>query len=285
MSEEKPGHQIGKRIGEFLILAIYLFLDVHSVWPESHIIALLVIPPGVVALMLLDGGFRTRWLVIITAALILICGVIYFVAPPILPEETEHHGWLLPADKPTPPNGCDGERIPPNTMMFLLGHHAIVLPINAKPTVLLTVGGNYVVENGIPRADGSCTAVSVEISKEGLAFDVDVHDTTDELVARIRKNEFNLVPGKYAYRDRSHDPDRSEITVYDKKGNLLFSVRYLNARTVQLFGRFVCGDGTRLIVGESGSMDFTITGTRTQVWLRESCVDHGFWFSHNGFRL
>jgi hypothetical protein len=36
MSNNNLEPSVGKRIGEFLILSIYLMIDVYEVWPKSH---------------------------------------------------------------------------------------------------------------------------------------------------------------------------------------------------------------------------------------------------------
>jgi hypothetical protein len=74
-----------------------------------------------------------------------------------------------------------------------------------------------------------------------LAFDADIFDTSNELVARIEQNEFHLTPGKYSYQKR---PNRNVLIAFDKRGDILFAVHYMNPSAVRLAGHFVCSDHT-----------------------------------------
>jgi hypothetical protein len=60
MSHDHSKPSIGKRIGEVLILGLYLAVDAFEVWPHSRVFALVSVPIGVAALLLLDGGFSTK---------------------------------------------------------------------------------------------------------------------------------------------------------------------------------------------------------------------------------
>jgi len=73
----------------------------------------------------------------------------------------------------------------------------------------------------------------------GIALDADFFASTGNLVARIEStttpNEFHLVQPEYSYSKR---PDRSSLEVYDKRGNSLFAVRYINPHTLSIKGTF-----------------------------------------------
>ena len=49
-----------------------------------------------------------------------------FTASPILPEETEIHGWLLPASDDTPHNSCGMIGIGKYQLLVIAGSNAIV---------------------------------------------------------------------------------------------------------------------------------------------------------------
>lgn len=157
-----------------------------------------------------------------------------------LPEETELHGWLLPANEATPANGCDNkpggpswnsQRTPPHgSILFLAGTNGAWTTSDGKSTVLQV---------------GTCLSVSVEREGSQLAFDADVFDRSNELIARIEQNEFHLIAGKYSYQSR---PNRSTLIVFDKHGDPLFVVWYLNPTTVKFSGVFVCSDKTKVLI-------------------------------------
>lgn len=81
MSNNNSAPSLRKRVGEFLILAIYLAIDVYDVWPKSHLWALLAAFAGILALLLLDGGISVRHIWFVSAVTVVICVVIYFAAP------------------------------------------------------------------------------------------------------------------------------------------------------------------------------------------------------------
>jgi hypothetical protein len=139
-------------------------------------------------------------------------------------QETETHGWLLPAKDPTPPNGCSRilTVLPHDELVLLMGGAGVHTARNDKFTVL-QVGG--------------CSLLSMQRATEGIAFDADIFNEDGKLVAHIEKNEFNLSSGKYSYARR---PDRSTLIVYDEQGQEALWVRYLNPTTVQIRGVFTC---------------------------------------------
>ncbi len=69
---------IRKRIGEFLILLIYLAIDAFEVWPHSHVWALSAVVAGIVALMLLDGEFTYKWIAAVGAIASIGAGATYW---------------------------------------------------------------------------------------------------------------------------------------------------------------------------------------------------------------
>jgi hypothetical protein len=204
-SEDHSEHSVGKRIGEFLILALYLAIDAFEIWPHSHLFAVASIPVGVLALMLLDGGFSTKKMAIASAVVTALCAALYFSAPEEVRPETENHGWLEPANEPFPSdNSCIASGVPqlrPNGMLFSVGRAGMWFqkkPGGRRP--LLTVG--------------TCTLMAAEFENDRLLFNADIYDLNHELVARIERNEFNLVRDKIAYPSR---PDRHTLKISPAK--------------------------------------------------------------------
>jgi hypothetical protein len=273
MSNDHSETSIKKRVGEFLILALYLAIDAYEIWPHSHIVALALVPVGVVALLLLDGGVSTKRTCQTGAITILACVGIYFSAPPILPEETDTHGWFEPAGDPFPSdNACTkGGAVQqlPNGMLFSLGKDGMWFqkkPGGARP--LLTVG--------------ACTLMSGEFENDQFLFSADIYDSERELVARIERNEFHLVPAKYAYPDR---PDRSTLKIYDKGGKLLLSVHRRNKDAMDVTGVFTCSDGKEAKVEKDGKL--TMTGPNgSRSWDRDCIINGGgFVVTDGGFGI
>jgi hypothetical protein len=230
MSDHQTILRIGKRIGEFLILGLYLAIDVVEIWHKSHFWTLVVAVIGGVALILLDGGFSWRQITVMTALSVVGCAMIYLVAPPILPEETETHGWLLPANDPTPTSYC-GEM---GGLTVIAGQNAFVSTMSGKFVALIV---------------DSCPVLCVDRGESGVQIDADVFDDQGNLSARVENNEFHLIPGQVSYQKR---PDRSTLIAYDRQGKELLRIRYLNPKVLQIRGVFTC----------KGSKPVTITDDR-----------------------
>ncbi len=95
MSDPNSAPSIGKRVGEFLILGLYLVVDIEEIWPKSHFWALIAALVGVLALLLLDGGFSKIGIIYAGLVTTVVCVVIYFVVPPSVIEEIEVHGLQI----------------------------------------------------------------------------------------------------------------------------------------------------------------------------------------------
>jgi len=233
MSDPNSAPSISKRIGEFLILGLYLVVDIEEIWPRSHFWALAAAVVGVLALLLLDGGFSRRMIAIISASTIATCSVVYLIAPDILPEETENHGWLLPANERSPAEPCPN--VPKDALVFVAGTASFWTTSPGRSDVLSV---------------GDKTSLSVERDGAKLRFNAEIYDDNGRLVARIIRNEFHLIQGQYSYRDRSED--RSKLTVFDGLGQEMLYINYVNSTTVVLRGKFSAPDGTKVVITDSG---------------------------------
>ncbi len=105
----------------------------------------------------------------------------------LLSEETEIHGWLLPADEPTPRNGCakpGAPSIPREAILFIAGTAAWTE--SQGKSLVLHIGDSNL----------------LFVQREGprLAFDADIFNKQGNLVVRITENEPQLIYGEYSYR-------------------------------------------------------------------------------------
>lgn len=247
-----------RHIGEAVALILYFAVDGFEVWPEHHGWALVIAVAGISAICF--GEFPVRWWLGITVFLAALAAVIYFWAGPVLPKETETHGWLIPKNDPTPPNGCSMMQMPANALLFLAGTNGAWTTANGR-SVLLNIANSDV--------------LSVERDESGLLFDMDMHDEQGNLIFRIERNEFRLVAGTYSYRDRS--ADRSTIAVFDKKGEEMLYIEYANPQTVIIRGHFVAPDGTEVRIDNRG-----ITEANYILFLENLCRGN-FSGQHPGF--
>jgi hypothetical protein len=149
------------------------------------------------------------------------------IAPPILPAETATHGWLIPANDPMPKTPCtgkDSKTIAADEFLIALGGGGAVFP--SDRTTQITV-----------LSVGQCPVVWAKKEGNRVGIDADVFDYSGDLSARIRDNEFHLVPDTYSYNDR---PNRNTLLVYDKKGHELFYSDFSNPRVIKIRGVFGC---------------------------------------------
>lgn len=106
-----PGNR--KRLGEFLILLIYLIIEGYGLWditwPLPHFWALAAGVAGVVALLFLYGAFSEKQIAVYAGTATLCCIGIYLIAPRPLPFHIEYSGILWEVDDRLPkipnPNG------------------------------------------------------------------------------------------------------------------------------------------------------------------------------------
>lgn len=219
-AEHERGEKIRKRIGEALILLIYLLFDFRDEWPKSHALALIAGVIGICAIALMEMTWR-RWSIFAIAATV-IAAIVFAAAPAEVPEETAYHGWLLPAADPFPDdNTCTPKGTKQNIdwVDVLLSRGGVVT--HADNLTVLQIGERPVIR--------------MERSQRGLSVDVDMVNASGALVARIEKNEWHATPSQIAYTVR---PDRSTLAVYDLNGRELLWLRYMNRTAVKIRGLF-----------------------------------------------
>lgn len=219
---------------ELFLSAIFLAFEFFFGWPYSHmftwILATLTVA-GTLAIIL-------PWIFGAPSALFtLLLGAAMLSALPSMPlPETETHGWLIPANGPTPANACSSfGPIPDDALLIVVGSDAVWT--QAKHRTILAIGGHNM--------------LSFTRDDNGIALDADFFGSTGNLVARIESttipNEFHLVSPEYSYSKR---PDRSSLAVYDRQGNSLFTVRYINPHTLSIEGTFYSQEsgGTQIVI-------------------------------------
>jgi hypothetical protein len=243
--------------------ALSLAVDFIFIWPESHLFALLFLAAAFSLLALYElRNFRSDWSIVVPAILFMAALTAYAIVGPVLPTETDVHGWLEPANEPFPKNSACLidilQRELPNGMLFSLGKPGMWFQKKSggkRP--LLTVG--------------ACTLMSAEFKNNQLLFNADIYDQNRQLVARIEQNEFHLVPGMIAYPSR---PDRHTLGVYSKDGNLLFSIYFRNKDAIDVSGTFICSDGLRAKVEKDGNL--TLGGPKgSTTWDRTCFINSG----------
>lgn len=214
-------------------------LGVFSLWPANHFVALLVVAGGLSTVLIYETwrvGFG--WMGKAAAAAVFIgIGCIDTIVGPVLPPETEIHGWLQPASDPSAVTDCPerpwgyGANLedPSRAITVALGRSAMLIPsFGAQNDALLDskFGDQYPI-----MTVGMCTAISLTREHEkGVLINADVFTPDGKLAARIRDNEWHVVLGQIAYIER---PNRSTLIVHGLKDEELLWVRFLNPRSIR----------------------------------------------------
>lgn len=210
---------------------ISLAADFTFIWPENHLNGLLFLATAFSLLSLYEfRNSRKEWRIGIPIFLFAFAFFAYWLIGPKLPDETEAHGWLLSANEATPRiSTCQGPGltfiIGGNTLTSVTRNKSPILVIEETPIVVLEKKGRE------------------------LAFDVDIYDDAGNLAVHIFQNEFTLVQGEYSYRNRSDD--RSEMAVYDRKGDEMLFIKYVNEGLVFLRGHFFSKERVKVDVWDN----------------------------------
>jgi hypothetical protein len=223
MNNNNSSPSIGKRIGEFLILALYLAVDAFEIWHRSHLGALFAAFVGVVALLLLDGRFSRRKIIVFAGTVAAACLAIYFVVPAEpAPPEIEVVGTLRPGNDGSVPDRC-AAATDPEAWRLLIGTSAaqFVGPIDYP---LLVVG--------------NCPVLTINRDATGISVTADLFDDTGHLVASIKNNEFHALSGATSKIERDHD--LSKLIVMAEGSREILFVHYMNKSTVRVRGVFGC---------------------------------------------
>jgi hypothetical protein len=265
----KPGNR--KRLGEFLILLIYLLIEAFGIWPVSHFWCLTTTVIGIVALLFLDGAFSEKQIFAAATVVTIICCVIYLRAPPILPEETVRRGLLVPANDPTPSTGCDPAGNPKDTPGdflqpapgFRFGMKAVRRPtiVLPKDAAIVAIGSNGVIlstSDNVPLIRvGQCTLLSMQKTVDGILINSSVFDRSNNVIGNIKDNNFQGFENVHSHIEQGGD--LSTLIIRDDLGERLW-VRFLNPRAVRVRGEFICPQKAATIFITDKSLSIVFSG-------------------------
>ena len=263
--------------------------DIAVIWPNNHFLALVT---GATAFSLVAWVEVTEEYFPQTAMMaFLLAFTVWLAVGPVLPEETETHGWLLPANDRSAETACPDTpwgiganlQVPEKMMTVALGHSGITIPFfhgkagdpkdeefaskaNEMRHTILTVG--------------NCRAIAVTRKDGKLLIDADVFDSEGHLSATVKDNEFHLVQAQIAYPDR---PDRSTLVVTGREKEELFWIRYLNPRSVKIRGYFACRNVPPVHIAES-EIVFPPDNHFSDNCINSRPGSHGIFIGNNEFR-
>jgi hypothetical protein len=230
--------RIRKRIGEALILTIYVVFDFRDEWPKNHVSALILGVIAVSSILLIELPWK-KW-AMTTAALVISAAIVWSVAPPVLPGETVNSGLLIPADDATPKTACT-----PNTPKNdATGAGWFFVTIAGGGVFTVTPTDRLIAIS----VDGRPTVV-IERSEKGILLDVDMFNPDGTLAVRIEKNAWTA---STAQTFKATKIDTSTLSVVGVHGEELLWVRYMNANTVKINGTFYkIGDPQPVVITDS----------------------------------
>jgi hypothetical protein len=208
---------------ELFSTVIFLFFEFYFGWSQNHYVTWLVATVTIAGCLAIVFPWPIGLPVAFFVFLLGLATV--DILPPTPLPETETHGWLVPANDPTPENGC-GKIVPSDALLVLFGNNGMW----SKRTDFVAI------------RIGTCTEVKIHKTSKGLAVTTDVFADDSNLLAHIENNEFTVVQGEIGYRKSSEN--QSVLEVFDRKAKRAFYARYVDPHTLQILGRFFCEDGT-----------------------------------------
>ncbi len=152
--------------------------------------------------------------------------------PPIPKTDSLVHGWLKPANYPTPANGCDRLPHSPDMTKVLIGDNAIGFE-GYRETIVLRIK--------------ECPALVIKRTNQGVLLDAVINDGAGISPVIITNNEIVAENGETYSAVQS--ADESTILVTNRKtGKVLLDAQFLNATTIRVRGKFGCLGGRTIDV-------------------------------------
>jgi hypothetical protein len=213
---------IRKSVGEFILYGIFVLIDVLEIYPLSHLLGLSAFVLGTIALCLVEKSITLRWTVIAGIATSILSAFLYFAFPysPAAPVV----GWLQPANEPTPPNGCDREPAPPNSLLVLFGDNGA---LSLAPTTKFTA---FRLEE--------CPLVAIQTGPNGALINATIYSIGGVELGRVTNNKFMITSDRQLTIEKSGD--LSMLVVHDDFGAELIYIHYINRTTIRVRGIFTC---------------------------------------------
>jgi hypothetical protein len=256
-----------KRIGEALILSVYLVVDALDVWPKSHVLCLFLVVVGVTGLVLVDGILEQQLplkrigltAAISATACFVVYGATLFVAePPVVAPPAAPPVVIMTPVAPAPlvaaqPSIPGDTRIPlEDTEVYgSLKPANLPTPKNgcdgriAADAIKIILGDNGIVREGfgslVALGIKACHALVMERRPDGVFINASLYDPQGQRVLSIRDNKITALNGENYIARQSRDGSR--LTIRNNRQAELFYVRFLNPTTVQARGFFGCEGG------------------------------------------
>jgi hypothetical protein len=223
--DHKPSG-LTKAIAALAVYGLFIFIDVHDIWPWSQVAAVIVGILVTIALVYLEafatGAVGFLAFLICSAAIVVSGAAIYVVMPNAVVPDVETFGALEPGNDPDFPNIC-GPADSPDAWKIFAGNMAFQFSYPMEVPVLKI---------------GSCDVLTVKKENNHLLVAAKLYDSKGRLLASINDNQFHALSGEEAKVSREHD--LSKLIVTDKEGQEIFFVHFMNKSSVRVRGVFGC---------------------------------------------
>ncbi len=168
--------------------------------------------------------------------------ILYIYHLEVANELEQSADWLYPANDPipAPESGCDKNfPLPDGSIALYLGNSRITAGRDVSMWQVITPQDRRIAE----------PVLVVEQDPRGrIAIDLDVRSKDQRIIARIKRNHFELNPNNILTHSR---PDRSTLIVTDQEGTEVLRVRYLNPHAIYMTGTFyVVGQNEPVVISE-----------------------------------
>jgi hypothetical protein len=213
---------------ELFATVVFLVLEFYFLWYASHRITWIVATVTVAVSLLLVFPWPVGLVLFFLA--VGVGGITFFYLPP---NETEFHGWLVPANDPNPaiPPPCKPS---PDATLVYLGSSLALAPNDLNEIRVVVCHGDNLLEVR-RREDG------------GLDVDAKIFDEHDRIVAVVERGEFTINKNNVF---RVKHPDRHTLEVIDQHNQTALHIKFLNPRAIYVTGIFIRGTD-RMTVGDT----------------------------------
>jgi hypothetical protein len=220
------------------VCLIFLALVRSGFAPGTRVLTLLALASVLSMAVLYELYARDKpetWSAISVLTIGMFCLLTYYLLQYFDPPQIEGHGPLIAANEKTPSNGCaeQGMHLPADHLLMIFGRDGVA-GRGAGPFT--------------PISAGSCPVLTFRRRGGGLVVDSFGYDSDNNVVYRIRQNDFEQVLRGFLKERR---PDKSSLQIVDESGHETLAIRYVNKNTVKVSGTFRCGDTHPVIVEAS----------------------------------
>jgi hypothetical protein len=144
-------------------------------------------------------------------------------------ELSQMEGVLVPANDPTPTNGCGTP--PSDGVIFIYGENGNGVVVRHFPHTIASVESH----GKIPECTPSCSILSVDRdAKTGLiSVMMDVRSRDNKVIVKLDKDGFHVNP---LNQFKLHRDDPSSLSVRDQEDNQALDIRYVNKHALTVDG-------------------------------------------------